>query len=386
VQTWQLNLENPPKASAGLTWHDEAPVLEVAISPDGLRIASASAAGTVKLWAPPGHEARTLLQGAPRINNVAFSPDGQRLAAAPQGQAVILDVGSGKALMRRPISDYARVGWSPDGRQIAVGSNGEVWDTTTGKIAQPLLDGFRSPAPRQLSGAGVAFSPDGKFLAIVSGGHSVTVWDAVTHRRLNTFEVGKSWATCVAFSPDGRRLAAGTAENSGGMRPGSLKIWDLGSGQLSPILESFRGSVHGVAFSPDGRLLAAAVGEPLNLGLQPGEVCLWDTRTGRRLGSLYHPSRVWNVAFSPDGKRLASVGGPSSPGRTNKGPGEVRIWDMNTGQEVCTLEGHELNVYGVAFSPDGRRLATASADGTLRIWDGTPLAETPDRDAMPPGD
>src|SRR5262249_5971192 len=213
------------------------------------------------------------------------------------------------------------------------------------------------------------------------GRRSITVWDAVTHRQLNTFEVGSSWTTCVAFSPDARHLAAGAAENSAGLRPGSLKMWDLASGRVSPILDSFRGSVHAVAFSPDSRLLAAAFAEPYTPRFQKGEVCLWDTCTGRRVRSLYHPSGVWNVAFSPDGKRLASAGGSAVPW-SKEGPGQVRIWDMNTGQELWTLEGHVRNVYGVSFSPDGKRLATASGDGTVKLWDGTPLAETPDYEPM----
>jgi WD40 repeat protein len=111
-----------------------------------------------------------------------------------------------------------------------------------------------------------------------------------------------------------------------------------------------------------------------------GEVKVWDTTTGREVFTLKgHKACVWSVAFSPDGKRLASASGEMS----GEGPGEVKLWDLATGYEVLTLHGHPCTVYGVAFSPDGKRLATADYDGVVRIWDGTPLVETPDLGALP---
>jgi WD40 repeat protein len=83
---------------------------------------------------------------------------------------------------------------------------------------------------------------------------------------------------------------------------------------------------------------------------------------------------IWGLAFSPDSRRLASAAGVY---RSLKAPGEVKIWDAVTGQDLITLSGPTCGFFGVAFSPDGRRLATASQDGIVRIWDGTPLAETP---------
>ena len=109
--------------------------------------------------------------------------------------------------------------------------------------------------------------------------------------------------------------------------------------------------MYGVALSPDGSLLA--------LGLQDGEVDVWDTlKTERILTLSGHAGLVFRLAFSPDGSRLASAAFD----------GFAKVWDVQTGQELYTLYGNTSNVFGVAFSPDGRRLVTSGGDGTLRIF------------------
>jgi WD40 repeat protein len=160
-----------------------------------------------------------------------------------------------------------------------------------------------------------------------------------------------------------------------------LKVWDLRGGRERFTLGGFYYSVWDVAFSPDGRRLAAAIG--LYQNRAPGEVRVWDMVTGNEIYSLRgHPDSVWSVSFSPDGTRLASAGGIWVGAGTPKA-GEVMIWDMSSGQQLCTLQGHTGAITSAAFSPCGRRLATASKDGTVMIWDGTPLAQTPQWQAAP---
>jgi WD40 repeat protein/tRNA A-37 threonylcarbamoyl transferase component Bud32 len=405
-----------------LTFHEEAAALSAVFSSDGLRIASGSADHTVKLWAPSGNTLRTCRSGivsmasgllwARRFNNVEFSPDGRRIAGVCRGKTVIWDVISGKesllalpalgastvGLMGSPLGQgpvlaasalvperipllgagglYGRVAWSPDGKRVAVGN--VVWDSATGGVDRRL--GSANFSPGNNVGAGTAFSRDGKLLATVTDTHSVGVWEVTTGQCLHVLPTGANWASCVAFTADGRQLATGVAIQFARDRE-ILQIWDVATGKVALTPEGFLAGVNGVSFSPDGKLLAGAVGN-YGSGTTPGEVRVWDAATGQPVYILRgHPSCVWSVAFSPDCKRLASASGPM----TSQQPGEVKIWDMQTGQEVCTLRGHTETVYGVAFSPDGRRLATSGADGTVKIWDGTPLAETPDRGALPAG-
>src|SRR5262249_2532601 len=119
--------------------------------------------------------------------------------------------------------------------------------------------------------------------------------------------------------------------------------------------------VYHAAFSPDGKILATASSD--------SSASLWDVATGKRLHHLQgHTDRVLSVAFSPDGSRLASACGTSN--RSSDKGGEVRLRDVKTGQNVQTMPGAQgAGVLFVAFSPDGRRLAGASLDQTVRVWE-----------------
>jgi eukaryotic-like serine/threonine-protein kinase len=190
----------------------------------------------------------------------------------------------------------------------------------------------------------VAFSPDGRRLASGSWDNTVKIWDSATGKELFSLNGHASSVFSVAFSPDGRRLASGNND-----RP--VKIWDVATGKELLSLKVHSSMVNSVAFSPDGQWLASGGGRT---------VTIWNSVTGKELLSFNgHTGEVNSVAFSPDGQRLASGSGDET----------VKIWDIATGKELFSLKGHNGRVNSVAFSPDGQRLASGNGDETVKIWE-----------------
>ena len=321
-------------------------VWSVAFSPDGKRLASASGDRTVKVWeSATGHETLVLKGHTDQVHSVAFSPDGKRLASAGGDCAVrVWDAATGKeTLTLKGSADVVdSMAFSPDGRRLATGSKDArvmIWDAAT---AQETLT-LKGRKPSLYSGRSVAFSPDGKRLASNNDARTVWLWDIATGNETLALEGYSGVVLCVAFSPDGKRLASASED-------GTVRLWEASTGQESLTLKGHRGRVESVAFSADGKRLASASWDHT--------VRLWDAATGQETLTLKQRTAVEHVAFSADGKRLAFDDDTT-----------VKVLDPDTGQEALTLKGHTGPVLSVAFSPDGKRLASTSADATVRVWD-----------------
>ena len=189
----------------------------------------------------------------------------------------------------------------------------------------------------------VAFSPDGKTLAAGSGDKTVRLWDVETGKLLRTLTGHGDVVRSVAFSPDGKTLASGSIDKT-------LRLWDVRTGNLAATLKGH--SLKSLAFSPDGQTLAS--------GGHDKTVQLWDVaRKEQRALLKGHTGCIEGIAFSPDGKTVASSSEDST----------VRLWDVEKKALRQTLRGHGGEVDSVAFSPDGKILASGSKDKTIKLWD-----------------
>ena len=160
----------------------------------------------------------------------------------------------------------------------------------------------------------------------------------------------------------GSRLASGGKEKT-------VKVWDAASGQQVASCKGHTGEIRSVAFSPDGLRLASAGGIFDPKGVVGPDITMWNAATGNEVFSTPgHKGGVSGVAFSPDGKTLASSGSPWDP-VTRKTGGEVGLWDAASGKEIRTIHDASAAIHCLAWSPDGKQLATGWGDGTLKVWD-----------------
>lgn len=326
-------------------------VRSVALSPDGGRVASGSADRTIKIWnAQTGALIRTLQGHTGTVLSLAWSPDDRLIASGSADSTIkIWDAQTGQFLRTIAHTDPVwSVAWSPDSRWIASGSDDRtvrIWEAGTGVLIR-TLSGHTAPVQT------VAWSPDGSMIASGAGGldRTIKIWNAETWGLMHTLTGHGHWVESVAWSPDSGRIASGSQDTT-------LRIWDASTGEQLQMVIAHPSHTLSVTWSPDGGTIASSSYQ---------EVKIWDASSGILIRTLTGNS-ISSVTWSPDATLIAS----GSQDKT------VKVWDVFSAQVVRTLSGHTAPVLAVAWSPNGRMIASGSGglDRTVKIWDAQTGAE-----------
>jgi len=369
----------------------------LAFAPDGKMLASGSTDHTVKLWNVQSQTEVSTLKGR-HGGTLAFSPDGKTLASVGEDGTIILreiETGNEQQMPNRRRGDIWCLAFSPRGRTLASGnSDGTItlWDPDSPARRGTLLGhsdivtslAFTPDTSAMISGSSdrtiklwkskgpqirpIAtlpvtdegarcrfgfFSPDGRLMITAGDDKFIRVWDVQTGRLLRKDKYPGGTPICGDLSLDGRLLATGTYGNT-------VYLWGVATGRRVGKLITDEKKLLGVDFSPDGARLAVASGSKT--------VSVWDVESRqKRWVSAEQSLPVTIVVFSPDGKTLATTTGDW---KKPEEPGEVKLWDADSGKELALLPFRGGHVNRARFSPDGERLVTSgSSDETLRIWD-----------------
>ncbi|MFN2578959.1 MAG: caspase family protein [Pyrinomonadaceae bacterium] len=426
IKVWDVNGGNILQTLTA----QSAPVSALAFASDGKTLAAATADGGITLWSTTDWKPqRTLNRQATRINRLLFSNDDRNLVSAnAAGEVVLWDLTNGKLVRTMKHDQVAVLDLRFTGPLdlLSVSANGSAvaWNASTGKpknviapngdTTELLFAAISTNGKLLASGNGnrtieikgvfdpnvartleshataffaIAFSRDGRWLASAANDRTIRLWQLATGREMPKLIGSSGWVQAIAFSPDSRQLAS--ASNSG-----EVKIWDVNSGR-ELYSESHAGDrLHAVAFSTDGQMVAA--------GGTSQTVYVLEVASRKTRNLTGHTGEVTSVAFIPQSKLIASA----STDRT------IRLWDAHAGILVKTLgplgdqvnaiavnpngttlaagtadhkiqlfklngepgapmmlKGHSGEIFTLTFSRDGRWLASAGADKTVKLWD-----------------
>ncbi|KAM0417445.1 hypothetical protein ACHAPT_012594, partial [Fusarium lateritium] len=280
------------------------------------------------------------------VSDLAFTPDGRQIASGSNFEAVRFWDVKTKTTLRKyqggSTDKMSSIAISPDGKTLAGGSDDftvMAWDIETGALHYSIKahTGWVNS---------VAFSSDGKLLASGSMDQTVALWDAATGQEVNRINNQLACVNSAAFSPDGRFVATGSVDKI-------LRLWHASAGpdEIHMMLDGHSGPINSIRFSPSGKQIVS--------GSDDMTIKLWDTATGAECMTLRgHTKKVMAVVFSPDARLVAS-------GSEDKA---VRLWDATSGALLVTLPDHTSDINSVLFSPDGTLLASSSFDDEVRLW------------------
>ena len=365
VHIWNANTRQRARTLSG---HADA-VTTIAWSSGGRRLASASRDAAIRIWdVNSGQLLQNLSAPNEIVDSAAWSPNGTRLATASRESRAlrIWRVETGEEDVRIKVENAFEeensfpvcLAWSPRGEQIATGNwNGSIqlWALSSGELALSLKG-------HELPVQSICYSPDGEQLASTGNDGTVRIWELASGDEIHSLKGHRGFGYAVSWSPDGDWLASGGKDKT-------VRIWNINTGEEELMLSGHTEAAGSVSWSSDSRLLATS-GSDRTIRVWD----LWGEYRPRQPETLTgHTEMVWMAAWSPDGTQLASSSGEM--GSVGDDP-SVRLWKRASGgwQLTRTLLGHEQLVRSVCWHPDSKRVASASHDNTVKIWD----AETGD--------
>lgn len=370
----------------------QIPAVSAAFSPDGKTCAIGNEMG-ISIWNAHtfldrarltkniGSEDKFRGEDIGSIGSVAFSPDGNTIVSCGGDNIHLWDSHTNQHLKTlightEPVNSVVL---SPDGNTIASASDDgtiRLWNVNTRKHLKTLMAHADSVNI-------VVFSSDGETIASAGNDRTIRLWNANTGELIKTLTGHIENVNTVAFSPDGKTIASGSGkllylgggEDSGTCVGQEIRLWNANTGELLKTLKGHTSVINSVVFSPDGSTIASGSGHWMGyegVASAGEEVRLWNAHTGEHIKTLTgHKDVVSSVAFSPDGNLIVSGDWYYWDRSLSSGTlsGEIRVWDAHTGEHLKTLTGHTGGVSSVAFSPDGKTLASGRTDGTILLWD-----------------
>ena len=319
----------------------EGTVFDVAWSPDGEKIATASGDGTIKLWNRNGKEIKSIEVGKDsEVYSVSFSPDGQTIKCTSDKAYKVEDTSYGTIQCQKTTGKKQPVKSinSPDGKIIATANN----DNTV-KISNKQGKKLQTLRGHKGLITSIKFSPNGDIIATASEDNTVKLWSK-SGKKLKKLQGDKEAKfSSITWSPDGKTIASATKDNT-------IKIWTMKGGEWKfiPTKMKHDDALKSVSFSPDGKTIASASGDTIKL---------WNNQW-KELQILSRDKKaVLSVAWSPDGNYIASAGEDNT----------IKLWSKNS-KFLQNIGKHKKAVLSVAWSPDGNYIASAGEDNTIKLW------------------
>jgi WD40 repeat protein len=362
-------------------------VMDVAYSPDGKYLITASKDATLKLWSVAiGKELRTYTGHTKVVCSVCFSPDGTFFASGSwDGTIQLWNLENDKSIktFNPKANSVNSVSISPDSKLLAGGTSIgtiTIWDIESGNEIVVLVGHTNNIET-------INFSPDSKFLVSGSDDKNIKIWDVSTGKIVRTLSGHSHNVSSVSFSPNGNSILSGSYD-------GSIKIWDRNTGKLTRTIPGTSKWIMSVRYSPDGKLLVSASSDTI--------VRLWNASTGVKVRNYGgHKYAIYSAKFSPDGNNIVSASDDGSMriwsasnsnvvqsfkmlgahiSSVNLSPDKknlqfvynyksIKVLSLLESKGLCVLNGHKSMIEAVAFTPNSETIASGSYDQTIKLWD-----------------